>query len=188
MRSDFQSLLEQHIGAMAALRAAEPVVVDMAQVLVTCFTGGGTLYLCGNGGSAADCQHFAAELVGRFKRERPGLPVIALTTDSSALTAIGNDYGFDKVFSRQLSSLARHPSDVLLCISTSGNSRNVLEAARTAARKDLPVLALTGSTGGALADHADLTLRVPDNDTARVQEAHIFIIHALCTLVEEALQ
>ncbi|HET9470643.1 MAG TPA: SIS domain-containing protein, partial [Usitatibacter sp.] len=144
---------------------------------------------CGNGGSAADSQHFAAELVGRFERERPGLPGIALTVDSSALTAIANDYDFDRVFSKQVEALGV-AGDVLLGISTSGSSRNVVEAVRAAQAKGLVVIALTGRDGGAMAKMlrpGDFHLNVPHPRTMRVQEMHLLAIHCLCEVVDNLL-
>jgi D-sedoheptulose 7-phosphate isomerase len=144
---------------------------------------GGTLYFCGNGGSAADCQHIAAELVGRFKKERMALAAVALTTDTSILTAIANDYGYEYVFSRQLAATIC-PKDILFCLSTSGNSPNVLHAAEVARRNDATVVAMTGSPGGELWHRADYNLTVGSGDTARIQEAHIFLGHCLCDLIE----
>jgi D-sedoheptulose 7-phosphate isomerase len=143
--------------------------------------------LCGNGGSAADAQHIAAELVGRFVADRRALPAIALTTDTSALTAIANDYGYDAVFSRQLEGLAQ-PGDVLIAISTSGNSANVLAAANTGKAMGVQVLGLLGGSGGKLLNACDDSLVVPSKTTARIQECHILIGHMLCDLVETALE
>ena len=138
---------------------------------------------CGNGGSAADAQHLAAELIGRFKRERPGIPSIALTTDTSILTAVGNDYGYDQVFSRQVEALC-HSRDLLVGITTSGNSRNICAALETAHELGAFTVAFTGETGGTAAQIADLTLRIPSKDTARIQEAHILCGHILCDWIE----
>jgi D-sedoheptulose 7-phosphate isomerase len=140
----------------------------------------------GNGGSAADAQHFVAEIVGRFKLERRGLPAIALSTDTSILTAIGNDYGFDKVFSRQVEALAS-PGDLVIGISTSGNSPNVLLALQLARQAGCSTVGLLGKDGGSIKDVCDLALVVPTNDTPRVQEGHITIIHIVCDLLEKAL-
>ena len=144
------------------------------------------ILICGNGGSAADAQHFAAELVGRFEKDRPGLAAIALTTDTSALTAIGNDYDFDAIFSRQVRALGQE-NDVLVAISTSGNSSNVLEAVLAAHEKGMKIIALTGREGGQIAntlDVDDILLNVPYPRTARIQEVHITVIHALCDAVD----
>ena len=164
-------------------------VAQAAQLVVQALMNGGKVLACGNGGSAADAQHFAAELVGRFERERMELPAIAMTTDSSILTAIGNDYGFDDIFSKQMRALGR-TGDILLAISTSGNSANVLEAVRAAQQKDMRIIALTGRDGGKIAEilhNNDVLLNVPYPRTARIQEVHILIIHAVCDLVDNML-
>ena len=162
-------------------------IVRAADVITETFRAGGKLLICGNGGSAADAQHLAAELVSRLTREfdRPGLPAIALTTDTSLLTAYANDVDFRGVFARQVQALGR-AGDVLLGISTSGASPNVLEAARQAATSGLKVIALTGAAGP-LGDLADVVIRIPSTSTAHVQEAHLGVEHAICHLVERAL-
>lgn len=148
---------------------------------------GATLFWCGNGGSAADSQHIAAELVGRFKKNRRALRSIALTTDSSVLTCIANDYSYDDIFSRQIEALGK-PEDVLVGISTSGNSENVLRAFKVAKEMGLSTVALLGKDGGAANGLADQTLIIPSDSTARIQEAHILIGHILCELIEQELQ
>jgi D-sedoheptulose 7-phosphate isomerase len=168
------------------LEALAPAVAAAASTIAQCLARGGKLLLCGNGGSAADCQHIAAELTGRFVNERRPLAAIALTTDSSALTCIGNDYGFEQVFARQVSALA-HSGDVLLCISTSGRSPNLLRAFDAARVAGAHTIALSGRDGGPLAQTADEAIIVPGDATAPIQEAHIFIGHALCALVEYEL-
>lgn len=180
-------IIEQHNSAVSALLEQEDTITAMAQTLADCIAQGGTIYLCGNGGSAADCQHIAAELVGRFKRERGGYAAVALTTDTSILTAVGNDYGFESVFSRQVDALACE-GDVLLCFSTSGNSANVVRAAELANVLGVTVLALTGKNASPLSAIADNALRINSTDTARIQECHILVGHTLCQMVEEALQ
>ena len=168
-----------------ARRQAE-AVARMGEELVATLRRGGRIYLCGNGGSAADAQHIAAELIGTFlDRSRKALPAVALTTDTSALTSIGNDLGYGAVFSRQVEALAT-PRDALVAISTSGRSPNVLAAARAAKRIGARVLALTGTPGKPLADLADLAVRVPSRDTQRIQECHITIGHVLCGRIERA--
>jgi len=164
---------------LAAISAA-------ADALRRALGDGRTVLVCGNGGSAADAQHFAAELVGRFTRERRAWPALALTTDSSALTAIGNDYGFDRVFARQVEAHGR-PGDVLIGISTSGGSPNVLAAVETARARGLVTIGLTGRDGGALGPAVDVHLNVPSPSTARTQEVHITLLHVLCDLVEQEL-
>lgn len=164
--------------------AALPEFVEQAAALVlACLRSGGKVLACGNGGSAADAQHFAAELVARFTRERPGLAAIALTTDTSTLTAVANDYGYEKVFARQTAALGRR-GDVLIALSTSGNSPNVLAAVREARGRGLQAIALTGRGGGELAALADLLLVVPSATVARIQEMHELCLHALADRVE----
>lgn len=144
------------------------------------------ILFCGNGGSAAEAQHIAAELVGRFKIERPGLAAIALTTDTSILTAVANDYSYDVVFSRQIEALGRN-ADLLIVLSTSGNSKNCIKACEAARKKGMRSVALTGRTGGQLNDHADLVLKMPSDGTSHIQELHLVILHALCEKIDEKL-
>lgn len=180
-------ILQDHTAAVGRLFAQRNVIEEMAHVISDCILNGGTLYLCGNGGSAADCQHLAAEFVGRYLRDRSGYAAVALTTDTSVLTAVGNDYGFDRVFERQVDALMV-AGDVLLCLSTSGRSPNVVRAARHARDCGFKVLALTGENGGELVNIAHFTVRVPHSDTPRVQECHILIGHALCELAESDIE
>ena len=161
-------------------------IVQAASLMIHCLRSGGKLLFFGNGGSAADAQHLAAEFVGRFVLERPGLPAIALTTDSSILTAVGNDYGFDQIFARQIEALGC-PNDLAVGISTSGNSPNVIQAINKARKQDVKTIGLAGKDGGTLARCVDLAITVPSTDTARVQECHIAIGHILCELVENEL-
>lgn len=161
-------------------------IEGVARLLVGKYQAGNKILIAGNGGSAADAQHIAAEFVSRFSFDRPALPALALTTDTSIITAIGNDYGFETLFSRQLHANAR-PGDVFLAISTSGNSPNILHALGTAAELDLVVIGLTGGSGGKMADHCAQCIRVPSPDTPRIQESHITIGHILCWAVEQAL-
>ncbi len=163
-----------------------PVIARAGATLAACLRGGGKLLVCGNGGSAADAQHFTAELLGRFERERDGLPAIALHADTSTLTAVSNDYGYEQVFARQVRALGR-PGDALLAISTSGNSQGILRAVEAAHETGLAVVALTGRDGGALARclrPADVEIRVPATVTARIQEVHILVLHCLCELID----
>jgi D-sedoheptulose 7-phosphate isomerase len=168
-----------------AATQAEVIHAAIGAVVAT-IAAGRAVFLFGNGGSAADAQHIAAELVGRFTRERRPLPALALTTDSSILTSIGNDYGFEQVFARQLLALGQ-PGDLAIAISTSGRSANVLQAVAAAQELGMQVIGMTGAEGGPLADRADLCLRVPSTDTARIQESHITLGHLLCQGVDEAL-
>jgi len=167
---------------------ADPIAAAV-ELMTTAFSAGNKILSCGNGGSAADAQHFSAELVCRFERERPGLPAVALTTDTSALTAISNDYNYDEVFAKQVNALGQ-AGDVLLAISTSGNSANVVRAIEAAHAKGLTVVALTGRDGGHIASllqNNDVEIRVPSNSTARVQEVHLLTIHCLCHQIDELL-
>ncbi len=161
-------------------------VAKMARVMIQALRDGNRIYIAGNGGSAADAQHIAGELVGRFAMERKALPVIALTTDTSVITAVANDYGFDEVFRRQVEAHVRQ-GDVLLCISTSGDSPNVLKALEEAKKRGARVLALAGRDGGQLARAAELCVTVPAQETWRIQEVHITIGHILCELIEDEL-
>ena len=162
------------------------IIAGAAQMILNAYKAGGKVLLIGNGGSAADAQHIAAELIGHFKLERKGLPAIALTTNTSTLTALANDYTYDTVFSRQLEALANE-KDVLIAITTSGSSPNILKAAEMAHSKGVIVIGLTGENGGKLKDMADLTIVVPSDNIARVQEAHITVGHIICHLVEKGL-
>ena len=169
----------------AAEILAKPIS-DAVNAVVGCITGGGKVMACGNGGSASDAQHFAAEFVGRFERERPGLAAIALTTDTSILTAIGNDYDFNSIFSKQVQALGT-PGDVLLAITTSGNSANVLAAVDAAHAKEMTVIALTGRGGGKLGSQlgeTDVHICVPHERTARIQEVHLLTLHCICDAVD----
>ena len=179
-----RALVEASIAAHQRILegSLEPVIAAAAAIREA-LSSGGKLLIFGNGGSAADAQHMAAELVGRFERERAAFAAVALTTDTSILSAIGNDYGFDGVFARQVEGLGR-PGDVALGISTSGASANVLAALDAARSRGLATIALTGRDGGACGRAADIHVNVPDDSTARVQEVHTTLIHALCELVE----
>ena len=172
----------------AAQVLAEPTA-QAAELLFNTLANDGKFLICGNGGSAADAQHFAAEMTGRFEKERMELAAIALTTDTSALTAIGNDYGFDHIFSKQVRALGR-TGDVLVGISTSGNSGNVIEAIKAAHQNGMHVIALTGRDGGKIAQmlqEGDVLLNVPYPRTARIQEVHILLIHAMCDCIDTML-
>ena len=187
MKREAARQLEASARVMSALgRDHLETIVEMAQTLIRTLRAGGCIYICGNGGSAADAQHMAGELVGRFLRERRALPAVALTTDASILTALGNDYGFETVFERQVEALVGE-GDCLVGISTSGNSPNVVRAVAAARRQGACTLALTGPTGGRLAEAAHICLTTPGSPTPRVQEGHAVVIHILCDLVEEAL-
>ncbi len=159
------------------------LVVDAARTLAVCLARGGKLLFCGNGGSAADAQHLAAEFVNRFELDRPPLAAIALTTDTSVLTAVGNDFDFDQVFVKQVQALAS-PEDILVGISSSGNSDNVVNAFRTARENSVTTMGITGRDGGRMAELSDILINVPAESTALVQEVHITIVHLLCRLTD----
>jgi D-sedoheptulose 7-phosphate isomerase len=179
----FQGAIDEHLAVIKALSAQRATLERIAREMTRAIISGHKILWCGNGGSAADSQHLAAELMGRFRRERRSLPSIALTTDTSALTAIGNDFGYEKVFQRQVEALCVR-GDVLFGISTSGNSKNVCAALESARKIGAFTVALTGEGGGEMKHHADITLGVPSKDTARIQESHILCGHMLCDWVE----
>lgn len=179
----FQRLLNDHIACFNRLSKLEAKAVHAATLLTNAIKADKKVLVCGNGGSAADAQHFAAELVGRFQKERRAFPAIALTTDTSILSAIANDYGFDDVFSRQIEGLGK-AGDVLVAISTSGNSKNVCSAVNKARSMGMITVALVGGSGGALQSNADIAVTVPHTITARIQEAHSFILHCWAEMIE----
>ena len=176
---------EGHLATIKATFTLEADIKKACETAVATLKAGGKILLCGNGGSAADAQHIAAELTGRYKTERGALAGIALTTDTSALTAIGNDYGYEFVFSRQLEALGRE-GDLLIAISTSGNSGNVVKALELARKIGIKTIGLSGRTGGAMNELCELNLVVPSNDTPRIQEMHIMIGHIICQAIDDA--
>jgi D-sedoheptulose 7-phosphate isomerase len=182
----FTQALSDHLDCFEKLRKINDAITAAAHLISKTLAQGGKILICGNGGSAADSQHFAAEIVGRFAREREAWPAIALTTDTSILTAVANDYAFDAVFARQVEGLGGS-GDVLIGLSTSGNSENVLRAAVSAHQKSMKVIALLGNRGGKMAALADIALRVPANQTPRIQELHAFILHVWAETIEEIL-
>ncbi len=182
----FQESAELKIQAASVL--VQPIA-EAIELMFTALSNGNKILACGNGGSAADCQHFAAELVGRFERERLPLPALALTTDTSIITAVGNDYSFNEIFSKQVQAFGQS-GDVLLALSTSGNSANVLAAVDAALEREMRIVALTGKGGGAMAKRlteADVHICVPHDRTARIQEVHLLTIHCLCDGIDVAL-
>lgn len=183
IKSQFEQNIELHQVAREQLL---PQIAQAANLIIGAYQQGHKLLLCGNGGSAADAQHIAAELVGRFKKERRGLPAIALTTDTSIMTAVANDYWYDLLFARQVEAIG-DKGDVLLVISTSGNSVNLVRAAETAKFKGLNTIGFLGSGGGKLKDLVDLPLIVPSEDSGRIQEVHIFIGHIICSLIDSKI-
>ena len=184
MELNVNASIAAHRCAIDAVERIAPAIVAVAQLLQNTFRTDGRVFACGNGGSAADAQHFASELTGRYEKDRRAYPAIALTTDASALTAIGNDYGYARVFARQLEALAR-AGDVLIAISTSGNSANVVEAVEYARRHNITSVGLLGRDGGKLLPLVDHALVIPASGTGRIQEAHILILHLLCEAFEE---
>ncbi|MGH8808137.1 MAG: phosphoheptose isomerase [Noviherbaspirillum sp.] len=186
IHAHFQESAELKLKAASLL--AQPIS-QAVELMFTALSNGNKILACGNGGSAADCQHFAAELVGRFERERLPLPALALTTDTSILTAVGNDYNFNEIFSKQVQAFGQS-GDILLALSTSGNSSNVLAAVDAALERDMRVIALTGKGGGAIGKRltdADVHICVPHDRTARIQEVHLLTIHCLCDGIDVAL-
>jgi D-sedoheptulose 7-phosphate isomerase len=181
--------LRAHLDTIARVEADETLKAAINQavkLIVTCFRNGGRVYFCGNGGSAADAQHLAAEFSGRFYFDRPVLPADALHGNTSYLTAVANDYGYDKVFARLISGLGRE-GDILVGLSTSGNSENILRAFAVCREKGVCTIALTGASGGKMKELADLLINIPATDTPRIQEAHITVGHIICELVEQAI-
>ena len=186
IRHNFQESIQTK--QMSADLLAEPLATA-AQMISQCLLGGGKVLSCGNGGSAGDAQHFSSEMLNRFEMERPGLPAVALTTDSSTLTSIANDYSYDLVFAKQVSALGQQ-GDILLAISTSGNSSNVNLAINAAHEREMQIIALSGKQGGemsTLLTSDDVEIRVPSDSTARIQEVHLLAIHCICDLVDHQL-
>lgn len=183
MALEIERALAEHNQAVAFIEKLQDSMAAAVSLLQITLANQGRIFICGNGGSAADAQHFAAELTGRFEKERPGLAAIALTTDTSALTSIGNDYGFNAIYSRQLQGLGQ-PGDVLIAISTSGNSENVIQAVDFAAANGIQTIGLLGKDGGVLANKVDIPLLIAVPKTARIQEAHICMLHILCEALD----
>ncbi len=191
---DAESLVSEHFAEsmatkQAAAKVLAPVIAQAGLLMAQSLLDEGKILSCGNGGSAADAQHFSAEMLNRFEMERPGLPAIALTTDSSTLTSIANDYAYEEIFAKQISALGRE-NDVLLAISTSGNSENVNRAIAAAHDRALKVVALSGRNGGRMAgllSDADVEIRVPAERTARIQEVHLVVLHCLCDLIDRTI-
>ncbi|MBN1756643.1 D-sedoheptulose 7-phosphate isomerase [bacterium] len=178
--------IQESAEVLVCLKEQAGLIADIARFLADTVRKGNKILVCGNGGSAADAQHFAAEIVGRYKMERPGYPAIALTTDTSILTAVANDYGFDRIFERQLEALGRS-GDVLVAISTSGNSPNILKAADKALALDMYTISLTGKGGGELASRSCYNLDIKSPNTPNIQESHEVVLHILAGLLEELL-
>jgi len=186
INSNFTESIQTKIAASEAIAGS---IEQAGMILVQSLLAGNKILSCGNGGSAGDAQHFSSELLNRFEIDRPSLPAIALTTDSSTLTSIANDYSYDEIFSKQVRALGAK-GDVLLAISTSGNSRNVIKAIEAAVARDMPIIALTGNDGGDIAGllgENDVEIRVPSSRTARIQEVHLLVIHCLCEIIDTTL-
>jgi len=186
IKSNFTESIQTKIAASDLLAAP---IEQAGMIMVQALLSGHKILSCGNGGSAGDAQHFSAELLNRYETERPSLPAIALTTDSSTITSIANDYHYDEVFSKQVRALGNN-GDVLLAISTSGNSSNVIKAIEAAVARDMPIIALTGRDGGDIAGllgENDVEIRVPASRTARIQEVHLLVIHCLCDIIDTSL-
>ena len=187
MKKDIERIFRESIRVKEeTLKANSEKIIQAVESIRELFSRNGKIFFFGNGGSAADSQHIAAEFIGRFKKERRSLPAVALTTDSSILTALGNDYGFDVIFARQIEGLGNR-GDVAFGISTSGNSKNVIEGIKQAKKMGLKTISLTGCGGGKLAPLTDISLIVPATETARIQESHLCVAHAICELVEEKI-
>jgi D-sedoheptulose 7-phosphate isomerase len=184
--SNLNQAITDSVRTLQALKNLEPQVSIAADLIGECFDRGNKLLVCGNGGSATDASHFVTELVVRFAKDRRGLPAICLASDSGILTAAGNDYGFDKIFARQVAAFGQ-AGDVLVCLTTSGNSTNVVRALEEAKARKLKTIAFLGRDGGSTAGMADIDLLVKDDSTARIQEAHKLLIHVLCEIIEARL-
>ena len=182
---DYIKLIAEHAETIAAMQAeCMDDISRFAEACRSAIASGRTIFLMGNGGSACDCQHFAAELVGRFQKERQAMAAVALTTDTSILTALGNDYGFEIVFSRQVEALVR-PGDLVIGISTSGNSANIMKALEKANERGAVTIGLTGRSGGKMKNLCDICICIPSDVTARIQEAHLLVEHLVCQRIEE---
>lgn len=183
--TDVKLMLRERVDLFMRVAGIAPAVEQSATVCITALRAGGTVWTCGNGGSAAEAQHFAAELVGRYKRERDALRAVCLADNVPTLTSVSNDYQFADVFARQVRGMAKR-GDVLLAFSTSGNSENIVRAANAARALGVTVIALTGEGGGRLSGEADIVIQVPDKDTPLIQEVHLAVVHVLCDLIEAA--
>ena len=186
MDSYYNRILSEHLSIFNNLSVLENKVNDISNIIYNSFKKTGKLLLCGNGGSAADSQHIAAEFIGRFEIERGPLPAIALTTDSSVITCLSNDYDYEKIFSRQIESLG-NTDDCLLAISTSGNSKNIINAIETANKIGLTTIGLLGNEGGKAINLCKHNIIIPSHKTARIQEAHIFILHSICGIIDNKI-
>mgnify|MGYP001290131942 CR=1 FL=1 len=176
--------LDEHLDNLKLIYDLTPQIYDLSNLILKVLNKGNKLLICGNGGSAADAQHFSSELMGRYEKDRTSLPAISLSTDTSALTAIGNDFGFNEIFSRQIEGIGQS-GDILIVISTSGNSKNLINAIETAKKKNIQCAALLGKKGGLIYKISDIEITVPSDRTCRIQEMHGLIIHIICGLIEQ---
>jgi len=186
VKTNFEKSIQTKMNAMETL---PPIIAQAAEAMVQCLLKNNKILSCGNGGSAGDAQHFSSEMLNRFEMDRPSLPAIALTTDTSTLTSIANDYSYNEIFSKQIRGLG-NTGDILLAISTSGNSQNILQAVEAAHDRKMTVVALSGREGGELASllhPEDIEVRIPEQVTARIQECHLLVIHCLCDLIDKRL-
>ena len=183
MTQKLMNAIQEHAETIESIKSLSDEIYAATDMIKHALASGNKVMVCGNGGSASDAQHFASELTGRFEKDRRGYSAFSLTTDTAALTAIGNDYGFKRVFARQVESVG-HENDLLIVISTSGNSENLIEAAKQAKQQNIKVIALTGRDGGDLKALVDASIIVPGQRTSRIQEAHIFILHYICEAFE----
>jgi len=184
MKEIIEKEISEHLKVANLLYGLSDDIAKATLLCVSCLKKGGKILICGNGGSAADAQHFAAELVGKYKTNRKGLAAIALTTDTSSLTSIGNDFGFDQIFERQIEALATN-IDIVIGISTSGKSRNIISALKLASKINCNIISLTGQNGGEMEKISDISLTAPSIETPRIQETHIAIIHIICHLIDQ---
>ncbi len=189
MKDRINNVIDEQINNLNNLKKGDYIetLIKISESIVKCIKNGGKILIAGNGGSAADAQHFAAEIIGRFVLERKGYPAIALTTDTSIITSIGNDYGYDYIFARQIEGLG-NKNDIFIGISTSGNSKNIIEAIKTAKEKGLTIISLTGKDGGQIKELSDICLNLSYKETARVQEHHLMSYHLICEFVEKELK
>ena len=178
------SIFDRSLDVISNSKELSNIISNAVDAIITSLQNNGKIIIFGNGGSAADAQHFAAEFIGRFEKERDAIPAISLTTDSSIITSIGNDYSFDKIFERQCEALIE-PNDIIFVISTSGNSLNVINGAKVAKKKNILSIGLLGNNGGSLKDYVEIPIIIPSNSTPRIQEVHRIILHAICQIVED---
>lgn len=183
MNNYFKNILNDHITLFETFLDFEKQINDISEIIYSSFIKSGKLILCGNGGSAADSQHIAAEFVGRFEIERGALPAVALTTDTSVITCLSNDYNYNDIFSRQIEALGKK-NDCLIAISTSGNSQNIINAVKTANNKGITTIGVLGNDGGKIINFCKHNLTIKSKNTARIQESHIFLLHAICGIID----